>query len=121
MKTAVVQISAQGSTVLVPGQPGLFVRVYAWSLSALPLDDQVPVFSLVKFQSVLAGPPVVLTDLSGWRALSQYGLFWDLPLTGMRLQRPDAYLVTAIGEGLGLFQADAFDLGGFVNFEIVPG
>ena len=111
MQTQAIQISTQGATLIVPGRAGFNVLVFAFSLSGLPLDDQTPVFAQVKWQS--SGG----TDLTGFRALTQQGLWWDMMMTTMRLQRPDAYFLTLAGEGLSLFQDQAFDLGGFVCYE----
>lgn len=116
MKTQPIQVSAQGPSVVLPGVSGKIIRVMAFSLSALPLDDQLPTFSLVKWQSIAPGTNAA-TDLTGYRALNQYGLSWDMPMCSMRLARPDAYMETNPGEGLALYEQDAFDLGGFVCYE----
>lgn len=116
MKTKAVQISAAGASVIIPAVAGTEIRVYAFSLSAVPVDDTVPVFSVVKFQSLNPTTGVAM-DLTGNRALTQNGLSWDMMMTPFRMQRPDAYFVTNAGEGLALTQEAAFDLGGFVCYE----
>ncbi len=99
-------------------QPGQQVRVYGWSLSALPQAEDAQPGGLVKFQSWNAATQTG-TDLTGWRALTRLGLSWDMRRPARRLTRPDAYFETRPGEGLALVQSEAFDVGGFVCAEQV--
>lgn len=108
-----IQVSAAGANTIVPGVPGKVIRVFAWSLAAVGLDA-------TDTQTVLWQSSTGPVNLTGPRPLTVAGPVWDMPMPSMRVASRDAYLETAVGDGLILNLGSSVDVNGFMNYEIVP-
>jgi hypothetical protein len=107
-----IQTNAAGVNVIVPAVKGKVIRVFGFSLGGGGLDATDAVS--VQWQSS-TGP----TNLTGFRQMI-LGSPWDAPMTPMRVSSRDALFETAAGDALQLNVVGGTDVGGWVNYEIVP-